>query len=79
MLGFASGIIQGTDIRFGSFFPEPRTKMSNRTNSGTLPLALPAPASSDTSIHIDVNESSKMKLDALGPLVVNSDGVCLNG
>lgn len=39
------------------------------------PLLLPSP-SDDDAVKIDVeNEAAKFKLDALGPMVVNSDGV----
>ena len=44
-------------------------------NAHNTPLALPAPDATASSVpQLDVNAMNAMKLDALGPLVVNSDG-----
>ncbi|KAH0842650.1 hypothetical protein AYO21_09001 [Fonsecaea monophora] len=42
--------------------------------SESTPLALPAPQDASTSINADGEVSQTFKLDALGPLVINSDG-----
>ncbi|KDQ17137.1 hypothetical protein BOTBODRAFT_172717 [Botryobasidium botryosum FD-172 SS1] len=52
--------------------------MSDSNNTSTArdePLLLPPPTSSDgTTPTLDLNSEQSLKLDALGPMVVNSDG-----
>jgi hypothetical protein len=43
----------------------------------SAPLALPAPPAEKDARILDVNEGNVIKLDELGPMVINSDGVSL--
>ena len=48
-----------------------------QTNPGHL---LPAPqdvANDASTTKVDVNSDDAVKLDALGPMIINSDGVCI--
>ena len=50
--------------------------MADKINDSHSTLALPAaPSQTEQVPQLDVNGETKMKFDALGPLVVNSDGV----
>lgn len=52
--------------------------MSNETNNQTKPdHLLPAPqnATDSDAVKLDVNSDEGIKFDALGPMIINSDGV----
>ena len=53
---------------------EPTNEINNDTNASSRPLLLPPPMS-DSSDTTTLAVGSTLKLDALGPMVVNSDGV----
>lgn len=56
------------------------SKLASQQDSSNAPVAdghlLPAPPSGDDAVKLDVSQgSASVKYDALGPLVVNNDGV----
>ncbi|EPQ55651.1 hypothetical protein GLOTRDRAFT_40931 [Gloeophyllum trabeum ATCC 11539] len=53
---------------------QPEGTVSNTPNTPSGPLALPAPSQDDETTKLDVHTMQRMKFDALGPMVVNSDG-----
>lgn len=46
------------------------------SDTSKVPLALPPPSADDAESAPKLEVGSEVKFDELGPLVVNSDGVC---
>jgi hypothetical protein len=63
-----------------STFTSDPSKLASQQDSSNVPVVddhlLPAPPSGDDAVKLDVSQGlASVKYDALGPLVVNNDGV----
>jgi hypothetical protein len=81
MAAASSSSSQGPQDPSPTSYPPPSAEEDTGTGTGTgtgtsssTPLPLPEPPKDGATITLDVNSSEGVKLDHLGPLVVNTDG-----